>query len=374
MRPAEAEAVLVRDAARYFLGGNGARVTAVHPAKEVGTPSFAAAGPAGLVESIRAGASAAGLKPVAIVPAQTAWVAAAEARGLGTAGRRRVVIAAEGDTAHVMRLEKGSVRSLRRIPLHREEELVSALGEGPGDVVVFAEERVRQRLLALSREAGWSSRRSEGSAGSAAEEAALHADKSSLELVPPLLAAERRERARIQSWRMAVAALALLLLSAAVVLWGAKREVDAIVAQREAIRDEVAPLLAVQDSLVGMEERIKAVRGLEATAPRLTTALVDIARLLPSDTHLTSFHADGDRLVFEAAGGRAGSAIQALRQSETLTDVRLLGMVERELEEGSTILERYQLTALLVREVDDGEVRAAAGSAEGSSPPGGRSR
>jgi Tfp pilus assembly protein PilN len=86
---------------------------------------------------------------------------------------------------------------------------------------------------------------------------------------------------------------------------------------------------------------------LEASSPVWTRSLVELAAVLPQDTYLTALFASGDTLEIEAAGARAGEAIQALRESGLFAEVRLQGLVERELNEGETVVERFRLWALL---------------------------
>jgi hypothetical protein len=57
--------------------------------------------------------------------------------------------------------------------------------------------------------------------------------------------------------------------------------------------------------------------------------------------------ASGDTVELEAAGSRAGEAIQALRAASLFRDVRLQGVVERELENGETVVERFRVSARL---------------------------
>jgi hypothetical protein len=72
---------------------------------------------------------------------------------------------------------------------------------------------------------------------------------------------------------------------------------------------------------------------------------VELTALLPENTYLTGFFASGDTVELEAAGDEAGPAIQALREAGLFEEVRLQGLVERELEEGETVEERFTLWA-----------------------------
>ncbi|MCI0432682.1 MAG: hypothetical protein L0271_03385, partial [Gemmatimonadetes bacterium] len=59
-------------------------------------------------------------------------------------------------------------------------------------------------------------------------------------------------------------------------------------------------------------------------------------------------------LVIEASAARAGEAMQALRRAGSLSDLRLEGVVDRDLADGSTAVERFRLSALLRRALPAG--------------------
>lgn len=355
LRRGEAEAVLRRDAARHFVGGNVARIVAVRRGAR-GQPALAASAPSPLVEAVRAAVAAVGWRLDAILPAHACWLAAAPRGPL--AG----VVAVEGDTAHVVRVERGEVTVLRRVPI-ASAEVVAALGQGPGELASFADAEVRERIVRAAALAGWQSH-GDATAPDAARAAAEGAFGARLELVPATLAAERRRADRALAARFAVAATALLVLAAALELWGARRELAAVEARRAEIRAQVAPLLATRDSINRLYERAETIATLTARAPRYTSALFDLALLLPADAHLTALDASGDTVKIEAAGARAGAAMQALRDAGSLSDVRLLGIVERELEDGTTAVERFTLTGRIATEPRAAKTapRAAAGA------------
>lgn len=354
LRPREAEAVLRRDAARHFLGGSGLRVVAAEPPSAVGKPAFAAAASAALVETVFSATVAAGWKPVAIVPGGAAWRAIATGRS-GT----RVILAVEEDAVHALRFESATLVGTRRAPVELVDEVVAAAGDPPGSVSVFAPRETREPLVRALSAAGWTVAEDTAEYSSAGEAAAANAAKAKLELVPPMLAVQRRERSRGMAVRIAAAAAILAAAAAGVQFWGLSRELNTLTERRAAIRNAVAPLLTARDSVGELNQRILRIRNLDDGTARLTRALFDLSMLLPMDTHLTSLQANGDTLIIEASGARAGAAIQALRSSGSLAEVHLLGTVDRELEDGSTSIERFRLMARLVAPVT--ETSAAGG-------------
>ncbi len=211
-------------------------------------------------------------------------------------------------------------------------------------------------LADLSSSAGWVVDPVPGAAAGRSdplEVAAGWAVRSVLELVPPTLAAQRDSRRRRNAVRLGIAGAALVVAAAGTNLWGTHRELDAVRADRLEIADRVGPLILARDSLRRLNDRIQATENLWADTPRWTPVLVELASLLPRDSHLTALYASGDTIELEAAGSRAGEAIQALRSAGLFRDVRLQGVVERELENGETVVERFRVSARLAGATPD---------------------
>jgi Tfp pilus assembly protein PilN len=303
-----------------------------------------------LVEAVRRAAAVNRWRIRAVVPAIAAWLDASGLPGRRTTDRElpQAVVAVVGDTVQVARVSAGALTTLRRVSTTTPEEVVSAAGAGPGRALVLAAASTRARLERELSAAGWQLMPAPADAATAELAAAAFAGPTDLELIPESLAAQRAERQRSWALRVAVAAGLLFLGAAAVELWGAQRELDAVRSQRAALRPKVAPLMIARDSLMQLEQRQDLIAGLNAGSQRLTPALFDLALLLPSETHLTSLHANGDTLVIEAVGASAGEALEALRAARSMRAVRLEGVVERQLEAGATAAERFSLHARTV--------------------------
>jgi hypothetical protein len=326
LRPAEAAAVIRRDAGRHFPG-NGGRIIGVLVGGG-GAPCLAAAAPLALVEAVAAAARQAGWRLAGVVAGQAAWLAAAP--------RDAAVIAMVEGTAHVLRVSAGQPRALRRLPADDAQAIAEAAGDA-ATTLTFDDAGGGSAL-----HAGAPRRWSAGAA------AAAHAAAARLELVPPVLAAERRRHQHTLSRRLVAAALLLVVTAAGLELWGTHRRLDAVEARRAELRSQVAPLLDARDELDRLDQRARAVTDLAAGSPRWTHALLDIALRLPADAHMTRFTAAGDTVEIEATGARAGAMLQAVREVPYFRDVRLRGAVDRELSDGATASERFRLTARYV--------------------------
>ena len=352
LREDELVAVLRRDVARYFLGGVGPQVVGVHASGQgsngEGTrPVLVAAAALSLLEAAREAAVQNRWSLESVGPAHGAWLSAASDSDSKV---RRAIIAIERSSAYVMRLEEGVAAAVRRVPASDLAGVTDALGHGPGKVMVLGPRGSEQVLADLSASAGWVVDPVPGGAAARSdplEVAAVWAIRSVLELVPPTLAAQRDSRRRRNVVRLGMAAAALVVVAAGANLWGTHRELDAVRADRLEIADRVGPLIMAGDSLRRLNDRIEATENLWADTPRWTPVLVELASLLPRDSHLTALYASGDTIELEAAGSRAGEAIQALRAAGLFRDVRLQGVVERELENGETVVERFRVSARL---------------------------
>jgi Tfp pilus assembly protein PilN len=345
LRKAEAEAVVRRDAGRYFVGVPAPRIVAVRlpPRTAASAPVQASAAGAVFVEAVRVAVAGAGWRVFSVVPAHAAWLAAAAGRDAPDA-----LIAIDGDTAHVVRITQGAAVSLRRLPVVASAELVQALTEMQVPtgrrIAIFGDAAARDGVARVMTAAGYTPA---GLNVSAAEAAARYAERAAMPLVPLTMLAERRDQEKRVAVRLAIAAAVMIIATAALELWGANRQLDAVRGRRADIRADVAPLLMLRDSIDHLDAGMAQLDALARTTPRWTRALFDIALLLPPEAYLTRLYATGDTLVIDAEGARAGTALQALRGSGALRDARLLGAIERELADGSTTVERFRLTARL---------------------------
>jgi len=357
MRKAEVESVLGRDVARYFLGANRPRVVGVRIPRGNGTETgdgdgssvsvLAAAAPLRFLETARSALGSVGWRGVSFSAAHGAWLeSAASVKG----SQLRSVVAVVGPTAHVLRLDGGDVVAVRQLSASDSEEVSVAAGGGPGQVLVVASPQTFDSLKAALVSSGLSVLRDPDGWPGAEELTAGRAGLASLELVPPTLAGERAEKGKRASVGLAIAAVALILASLGAQLWGAHRELGAVREQRSSIRAEVAPLLEARDSLNSLLTTVSSLEELSRSSPVWTRSLVELTAALPQDTYLTGLFASGDTVEIEAAGAKAGEAIQLLREAGLFEEIRLQGLVERELEEGETVVERFRLWARLPNE------------------------
>jgi hypothetical protein len=365
LRREETEQVIRTTAAQHFLRGGVPLVVGVE--EEISSedasdddatpprpPVLAAAAPRALADAIHRAVTSVGWEIDSIIPAHAAWLAALRSWGEGAAasgggtGSPRVLVALTGGTAHLLRIEGEGLTRVRRFPASALREILEGAGDGPGRILLSAEGSAGQAILDAFTEAGWHAAKESRLAGGPAALAGQFAGETELEMVPPRLAMERRDRVRRVGIRLGIAGGVLFLATAVVLLLGARMELRSVREYREEIRSSVAPLLAGADSLFRMEDQLRAIEEVEADSEGWAFVLVELAVLLPEDTHLERMQAAGDTLVIEAVGGRAGEVLEALRSSSTLIDPRLEGTIQRDVEGGETTRERFRLSAIRV--------------------------
>lgn len=342
MRASEAETVLRRDVGRHFVGRSRGTLVSVR------LPDLTAVTSEPLAEGVLRIFRDRGWRVDRLVPAHAGWITAGLEAGV------RLVLAADGDAVHVLHLKDGHVSGLRRLPLSDAEGIIEAALPEPGKALILADDQTRGFLSRRLSSAGW--RLLDGVQGAptpggvAAARTDPPADSRTvgdLAFVAPSMVVEAESRRSTRALRMGVAAALLVVLSGVAHLWGLTRDVSSLQSDRAAIRTAVAPALALRDSIERMEARLGSLETLGETSSRWTFALVEIAAVLPPEIHLTGFRAAGDTVVLEGTGPRAGDAILALRSASALTDVRLEGMIRRELESGNLAGERFTLSAIL---------------------------
>jgi hypothetical protein len=349
LRKSEVEVVVRRDVARHFLGASRPQVVGVRMPRrrtkgagpgEESVPVLAAAAPMILLETLRGVLTELDWKARSFSPAHSAWLDAVFSRNGPSVD---AILAVAGPTVHLMRLDGPDPVSVRKLPRSDSHVVSEALSGVQKDVLVLADTQALEGYRTALAAGGFTVVKDPSGWSSAQEAAAARAASRELELVPPSLAGERAERGRRTAVLLAVAAVVLVLGSLAVHLWGVHRELGVIQAERAAIRSDVAPLISARDSLADLTAQVESMDALARNNPVWTRFLVELSAVLPEDTHLTGFFASGDTVEVEAAGDRAGEAIQALSEAGLFQEIRLQGLVEREMEDGETVVERFRL-------------------------------
>jgi hypothetical protein len=369
LREEERRRLLERHAARYFVSARVPQVVGTLTRDRVrggeeqargGEPVVAAAASHALVSAIHAAAADAGWTVDAVLPAEAAWSAAALAIWPETAhGTAHLLVSHEGRT-DVLRLEDGRLAAVRRFPdAHDASALADALAE---NLAARASARVFALGATGARETIEGALRMQGVrvtappsdwAERAAEPDGLAARFAAFAIGPVLKSEEARAAERHAASRVALglgaAAAALLVVAAGVHLWGVRREVSALRAERATLRPQIQASLVGRSSVETAWRQIAALARDSRTAPRWSALLAELAAHLPDDASLTTLRVRGDSVFLDGSATHAAPVFDDVARTPGLEGVRATAPVRREDAEGGDPLEHFSLGAKLAR-------------------------
>jgi hypothetical protein len=360
---AELQRLLARNAGRYFVAARGAQVvgTSVPARRKRGAPVpvVAAAAPLRLIVAIREAARDAGWTVEIVAPAETAWAGAATVIWPALARRDGHVLVTHDERTDLLQLENGRLAGVRRFRAGAAdaaavaEALIPPAGAAQprSSVVAFGRTAPRDELArALSAlgvavtppPAEWAER-----AASPERIAALHAGAEDGPVLRTVADQEtRREHARRATMIVVATAAALFVLAAGIELWGVKRQLADVQAQRAALKPQLATTLVGRMSVDGAWSRLSELTAAERDAPRWSVVLARLSEHLVSDAYLTGFRGRGDSVVIDGLADRAALVFNAIERTPGLSGVRAAAPVRREAPaDGGDPMERFTLAA-----------------------------
>lgn len=353
--------LLGKNAARYFLTARGSQTIGAYQwrgAKGEAAPVLAAAAPARFVGAVYAAAREAGWTIAAVTPAEGAWAAAAVAMwptfGRGTAQ----LLVHEDDRIVLIELERGQVANVRRFRGGAADaELIAnairtAQPEGNASVGAIGLPAGRHELVRALGALGIAVNPIPGEWVDYADVAEVVAALAAGASTGPVLASEAVRatgKARAQRLTLIVASVAALLfvIAAGMELWGVKRELAAVQAQREAIRPQVSATLIGRSSLEDAYKRLATIAEAQRAAPRWAPILAELTERLPDDAYFTTVRTRGDSLVVDGMAASASKVYAAIAASPELKSLRAPAPVRRQSQEGGDPMERFTLAATL---------------------------
>jgi hypothetical protein len=357
LRSEEVRRLLQRNSGRYFPGASEMQIVA---ATFTGIPNtvLGAAASARLVEAVLRAAREAGWTLRALVPAHAVWPRAAAAIWPSARAGAASVIVGFSDRIELLRLARGRVVDVRRFRAgsvgeeHVTEAIVGGAGSSRGSASVVAflgpdgmRRNLSQRLGARGVSLLQPSARDAGIAANPGVAAAIHSlPVTTLELLPESVLVERQVAVRGLIRTLSIAAVALLLVAAALELWGQKRELREIQAQRAAIREGVTRIADARARISETEDRIAALRPAGSGA-QWSVVIAEVARYLPRDAHLLAFRARGDSVIVEGSSSRATGVFTSLQRAPGLAGVSAAAPIRRDLSVDGDGMERFTLSA-----------------------------
>jgi len=351
----EMQRVLSRGASRYFVGARGPQVVGASPTAKRRRgemqPVVAAAASARLVEAIRSAAEAAGFTIASIAPAESAWAAGALALWPVFARQSAFAVLCQDDRTHVLELDGKRLVGVRRFRDGSADAQLIADTVSPGARVGIAgESRSRHELAAALNVYGVNASVASGEWSSASERPELLAAHFAGGDAGPTLRAENdvaieRAGGRRLALNLAGAAAALLLLSAGTELWGVKRQLAQVRAERERLRPEIASTLLGRSTVDATYRELSALSAIERAAPHWTTVLVTLSESVPEDAFLTTIRARQDSLIIDGMAPHAKKVFDAMQSTSGLLDVKASAPVRRETQDDGVSLEHFAIAA-----------------------------
>jgi hypothetical protein len=351
LREFEMHQLLVRGAGKYFVGARGAQVVGAVRTRRAGekATTVAAAASARLVSAIHEAARAAGWTVDGVIPAEAAWSAAAAAwlaRGKGSAQ----LLVAHSDRTDLLQVEGSTLVGIRRFRGGASDAAIIAetTGRGAVHVGVVGNPDARRELAHGLSSRGVNVDTPSGPVPELSEQpdllaAAFATPDAEPALVTDAMRAERAIAQRRFITRLAVAAGVLLVAAAALELWGAKRELASIDAQRAELGSQIAATIVGRTTVENAFRQLAALSEAERTSARWSAVLAQVSDRLPPEAYLTGFRGRGDTVTVDGLADRASRVFNAVEKIPTLSGVRATAPVRIETMEDGSTLERFTI-------------------------------
>jgi hypothetical protein len=324
LTPDERRRVLSRDAGRWFVGARESFTVDALPVSGARGEIIAAAIPSRYANAIGRAAGTARMEVHTVQAAPWAWAASVRAAKVRPV---RAAVVSGSHSTDVLWLDHGSVTGIRRV--RSGERAVSQLHDVLGD------DESNGAVQHIADGASLAARFAHGARGPEL-------------LAEPARAHRRAVVARRTRW-LATATAAVLLLAAGVELWGTRRQLAIVRAERAALRDRVSRAMASRDSATALEAQLGAVVSEVSEAPRWTSVIARLADRLPDGAWLQSLSASGDSVSLVGASAQAGDVFEALRRDPAIAGVRADAPIRRETSGDRAPVEHYGVTIRLTR-------------------------
>jgi hypothetical protein len=158
----------------------------------------------------------------------------------------------------------------------------------------------------------------------------------------------RAERGKRITWSILVATAALLMAASGLELWGVKRELSAVNAERARIRPQLQMTVAGRTTFETSNRKLAALFAAHRQSPYLSGVIASVTDALPEDAYLLSFRARRDTLVMDGLAKHAAAAFDALEAIPELANVQSIAGVQRQLQDDGTALEHFTVQARML--------------------------
>jgi hypothetical protein len=302
------------------------------------------------VEAIRDAAEGAGWKVARIIPAQSAWIAAADhvwAKSDALVDHGRVIVL-DQDRTEVIFKSAGRAESFRHLRGGADSgkllELVAvrsvsppggAARNGLRPVAIIGGDGYRRQLAPALRDRGLHPLEPEGVYTSVMDSAPLAAAHFApltheLELVTEDARSSREQARKRLAAVLGGFAAVLVIGGLGVQYWGMQRELASLQARRDSVRGAVGQVLDAQNRIGSLGAPIAGLDSLRAQSVKWSVVLSDVAQHLPAEAFVLGLRARDDSVNLQGKARDAGQAIEGLRLVPSLRDVRQAGQIRRD--------------------------------------------
>jgi hypothetical protein len=358
LRDDELQRVLARSASRYFVNAKSPQIVGASIARRTrGAPTsvIATAAPARLLGAIRNAANQAGWTIEVVAPAEGAWAAAAVAMWPAFAKQHANVLVAHDDRTDLIQIENGRLVDVRRFRAGATDAAMIAETIGSSvRIGALGAAAPRRQLTAALSAIGVIVTMPSGEWAAAADRPDLVAAHFAGTEIGPVLRSEdaiaaERVQVRKTTWRIAGVAAALLVMAAAVELWGVHRQLGLVRAERARIRPEIASTMVGRTTVDAAYRHLTTLAAIERASPHWSTVITTLTDAIPDDAFLLAVRTRDDSLIVDGLAERARRVFDALEKAEGLIGVRAAAPVRRELQDGGTeALEHFAIAARVV--------------------------
>ena len=348
----EVEAVLSRNASKYFVGAQGPQLVGVETHRAANSAgAIAAAAPAWLVRQISLAAREAGWKLEHVAPAEAVWtIAVAKAFPAAVHGVWQLLVH-QSDHTHALTIASGQLVAIRRfrsavadVPVFLESRPAGARLLAIGDL------SVRKQWISLLGERSVSVTSPIGMLADVAADAALVAaafvvDVESLVFRTEEMRIADQKRRTSMLYIICAAASVLLMASAGFMWWDVSRELAAVKAERAEIKPQLTTTLLGRSSVEIVSNQLQILAKNERESAHWSVIIADLTRHLPDDAHLTGFRGWSDSVRFDGLAERAASVFAPLAKAESFFGIKAAAAVRLEPQVDGSSMEKFTLVA-----------------------------
>lgn len=376
LRDEELQRLLSRNAARYFVNARGPQlVGAIGPVRRPKgelIPVIAAAASMRLVAAIRSAAEQTGWTVDVIAPAESSLATAALALWPALAKSNSWAVIAHDDRTELLQIDGGRLVGVRRFRAGAADASMIVDAVEPKARIGVAGNAGRRRELVTSlAAAGLAIATATGEWATVADHPEVLAAHFAGSEIGPVLRAEDamaldRALFRRRATMIGAAAAALLVLSAAIELWGVHRQLRLVREERAKIRPQIASTLVGRTTVEATYRHLSALGEIERTSPQWSAVIGALSDAVPDDAYLTAIRGRDDSLIVDGLAQHAARVFDGLEKTSMLVDVKAPAPVRRELQPDGTALDHFTISARVARPTAPPATRTTASARSGA--------